>query len=93
MHVALHQEAVDVPHADAAVQVRLLQEQLALPDRLLGVLRVGPAGSRDSLSPSPVRGYVSGVRAGFRPGGRSFCEGNPMRSMNSLVSHVINSVI
>lgn len=43
LHVVLHQEAADVPDADSAVQVGLLQQQLALPDGLLGVLRVGPA--------------------------------------------------
>ena len=93
MHVALHQEAVDVPHTDAAVQVRLLQKQLALPDRLLGVLRVGPAGNRDSLSPSPARGCLSRGRAGPWPGGCSFVKVTAVRSMNSLVSHVINSLI
>lgn len=93
MHVALHQEAVDVPHADAAVQVRLLQEQLALPDRLLGVLRVGPAGSRDSLSPSPTQGCLSGGRAGPWPGGCSFVKVAAVRSMNAMVSHVRNSLI
>ena len=72
LHVALYQEAVYVPDADGAVQVWLLQEQLALPDRLLGVLGVCPAGSTDMLSPNPGHGCTSGVRAGSRPGGCSF---------------------
>lgn len=44
----LHQEAVDVPNTDGAVQVWLLQEQLALPDGLLGVFRVCPAKDREA---------------------------------------------
>lgn len=56
----LHQEATNVPDADGAVQVLLLQEHLALFDGLLGVLAVHPAESTDSLSPNRGRGW--GVR-------------------------------
>lgn len=77
MHVALHQEAVDVPDTDAAVQVRLLQEQLALPDRPLGVLRVGPAGGTDSLSPSPARAVCQGSGQAFGLEGAAFVKAIP----------------
>ena len=40
------EEAADIPDADSAVQLWLLQQQLALPDRLLGVLGVRPVESR-----------------------------------------------
>ena len=52
----LHQEAVDVPHADAAVQLGLFQEQLTLLDRLLRVLGICPAQSRNTAG---VRGQGS----------------------------------
>ena len=40
--MVLHQEAIDVPNADGAVQVWLFEEQLTLSDGLFGVLCVCP---------------------------------------------------
>lgn len=65
LQVMLHQEATNVPDADGAVQVLLLQEQLTLFDGLLRVLTVHPAESTDSLSPNLGRGW--GVRGQSRP--------------------------